>query len=87
MTRTVAIRMHQPAIVFLMLVLVMFACSVMVGYSLAANDRRSWAHVICFAAVLTIAFYVILDLEYPRFGLIRIDWMDQVLRDVRQSMR
>jgi hypothetical protein len=41
---------------------------------------------VCFAVVLTIAFLVILDLEYPRVGLIRIDWMDQVLKDVRSDM-
>jgi hypothetical protein len=30
---------------------------------------------------------VILDLEYPRAGLIRIDAVDKVLRDVREGMR
>jgi hypothetical protein len=29
----------------------------------------------------------ILDLEFPRLGLIRIDSFDQVLVDVRQSMK
>jgi len=31
--------------------------------------------------------YVILDLEYPRIGLIRIDKADQVLVDLRNSMK
>jgi len=30
---------------------------------------------------------VILDLEYPRVGLIRLDAADQLLVDVRESMR
>jgi hypothetical protein len=30
--------------------------------------------------------YVILDLEYPRLGLIRVDAFDQVLVNVRDSM-
>jgi len=30
--------------------------------------------------------YVILDMEYPRFGLIRVDAFDQVLIELRQSM-
>ena len=30
--------------------------------------------------------YVILDLEYPRLGLIRVDAADQVLMDLRKSM-
>jgi hypothetical protein len=85
-TRTVAMQTHQPAIIFVMLALVMLACSVLAGYGMGAGAARSWLHVVCFAGVLTIAFYVILDLEYPRLGLIRIDWMDRVLEDVRRSM-
>jgi hypothetical protein len=30
---------------------------------------------------------VILDLEYPRLGLIRVDAADQVLVELRESMR
>jgi hypothetical protein len=31
--------------------------------------------------------YVIIDLEYPRLGLIRVDAADQVLVDLRESMK
>jgi hypothetical protein len=31
--------------------------------------------------------YVILDMEYPRFGLIRVDAADQLLIDVRSNMK
>jgi hypothetical protein len=33
------------------------------------------------------ASYVILDYEYPRFSLIRVDAFDQALVDLRQSMK
>ena len=85
-TRTVALKTHQPAIIFVMLALLMMACSLLAGVGMAARQTHSWLHVACFAAVLTIAFYVILDLEYPRIGVIRIDWMDQLFRDVRAGM-
>lgn len=85
-TRTAAFRMHQPVVIFVMLALLMLACSLLAGVGMAANPTRSWLHVVCFAAVLTITFYVILDLEYPRFGLIRIDWMDHLLVALRASM-
>lgn len=83
-TRTVAAQTHQPAMIFVMLAIAMLACSLLAGVGMGAS--RSWLHVVCFAAVLTIAFYVVLDLEYPRVGLIRIDWMDRVLVDVRNGM-
>jgi hypothetical protein len=31
--------------------------------------------------------YVIIDLEYPRFGLIRVDAADQMLMELREAMR
>jgi len=46
----------------------------------------SWFHMIGFALVVAFAVYVILDLEYPRLGLIRVDAFDQALIDLRQSM-
>src|SRR5262245_32140717 len=85
-TRTVAIRTHTPEIIFGMLAITMLASALLAGMDMSRSGL-SWPHVVAFAAVLTIAFYVILDLEYPRVGFIRIDWMDRVLADVRSSMR
>jgi hypothetical protein len=36
---------------------------------------------------IAVAVFVILDIEYPRAGLIRVDTFDQVLVELRQSMR
>ena len=44
-------------------------------------------HMLVFAAILAITVYVILDLEYPRLGFIRIDAADQLLTEVRQGMK
>jgi hypothetical protein len=38
------------------------------------------------AAILSFTFYVILDFEYPRLGIIRIDDFDQLIVDVRATM-
>ena len=35
---------------------------------------------------IALTVYVILDLEYPRLGLIRVDAVDQVLIELRESM-
>ena len=43
--------------------------------------------MIGFAAATAIAVYVIVDLEYPRLGLVRIDTFDQALVDVRATMK
>jgi hypothetical protein len=86
-SRQAATRMHQPPIVFAMLILVALCGAVLAGHSLATGRARSWMHTLAFAAVTAITLYVILDLEYPRFGLIRIDAADQLLLEVRASMK
>jgi hypothetical protein len=86
-TRTVALRTHPPQIIFAMLGLVALACSLLAGYAMAGTKRRSVVHSLGFAVILTLTVYVILDLEFPRVGLIRIDAADQILADVRQSMK
>lgn len=85
--RTVAIQTHPPAVVFAMLGFLAIACSLLAGYGMAGAPSRSVLHVLGFAAILTVTVYVILDYEFPRHGLIRLDAADQLLVDVRQSMR
>jgi hypothetical protein len=42
--------------------------------------------MVAFSAILSLTVYVIVDLEYPRLGLIRVDAADQILIDLRKSM-
>ena len=86
-TRTAALRMHPPATVFGILGVISLACALFAGYEMGGSAASSRLHVIGFAVILTFTVYVILDFEFPRFGLIRIDQVDQVLADVRASMK
>ena len=47
-----------------------------------AAGMMVWA----FALVISATAYVILDIEYPRLGFIRVDAADELLRDVRRQM-
>jgi hypothetical protein len=86
-TRTVALDLHAPTPVFLMLGFLVLACAVLAGHGMVAAGRRRWLHELGFAAVLTFAVFVIFDYEFPRTGLIRLDTADQLLVDVRNGMR
>jgi hypothetical protein len=86
-TRTMAMQMHPPTIVFVMLFGLAFASALIAGYGMARSKSRKWLHVIVFCAVLAAAVYVILDLEFPRLGLIRVDDFDQSLVDLRAQMK
>lgn len=84
-TRTAATQMHPPHAIYGMLFVLAMLSALFAGSAMAANRPRSWLHEVGFAFVLSASVYLILDLEYPRFGLIRIDTMDQLLVDVRAS--
>ncbi len=86
-TRSVASITHPPSIIFAMLLLFTLAGSVLAGFGMAGNKTRNWTHMLAFAATLSFAIYVTLDLEFPRLGLIRLNDYDQVLVDVRASMK
>lgn len=86
-TRTVALQTHPPLVVFVMLGFLALASALLAGFGMAGAKSRSLLHVVGFAAILTITVYVILDYEFPRVGLIRVDAADRVLVDVRESMK
>ncbi len=85
-TRTLAAWMHPPQIVFIMLVSLALAAALLAGYGMASAKSRSLMHMLGFAATLAVATYVILDIEYPRQGLIQVNAFDQALVDLRKSM-
>ena len=74
-------------VVFLLLVAMSLICALLVGYATSLNTARSWLHMVTFAAVISLTVYVIVDLEFPRVGLIRVDVADEMLLQVRESMR
>jgi hypothetical protein len=84
--RTAATRIHPPVGVYVILALLALVGSVFAGYGLAAQTKRPWLHALGFATVMTAAIFITLDLEYPRFGFLRIDTMDQVLVELRHTM-
>jgi len=85
-TRLAMTTMHPPPVVFMMLGGTCLLCALVVGYGMPRSKSRHPLHVLAFATMLTAVVYVILNLEYPRLGLIRIDAADQILVDQRRSM-
>jgi hypothetical protein len=86
-TRATATRNHPPAIIFLLLGGLSLLAALLVGYATSANKQRSWFHTLIFSAMLSLTVYVIVDIEFPRAGLIRVDAADQALIELRKSMQ
>jgi hypothetical protein len=85
--RVVATRMHPPLIIYVMLTGLALAAALLAGYQTAAEEEHDRMHRVGFATIMAFTVYVILDLEYPRLGFIRIDAVDTLLVDVRAGMR
>jgi hypothetical protein len=86
-TRTAVMYMHSPGIIFAMLFLLALACAFLAGLGMSRAKSRLWIHIIGFAAVASLTVYVILEIEYPRLGVIRVDAADKVLVDLRETMK
>jgi hypothetical protein len=86
-TRKMATITHPPSIIFVVLGLLSLVCAALVGYDTSENASRSWLHSVIFAAVVSLTVYVIVDVEYPRLGLIRVDSADAAIFALLESMR
>jgi hypothetical protein len=86
-TRVSSTQLHPPVVLFVMLFGLALGGSLLAGYGMASSEGRSWIHMLGFALAMAAAVYVILDVEYPRLGLIRVDAFDQTLVELRESMK
>jgi hypothetical protein len=86
-TRTMAARVHPPVVVYYLLFLLGLGCALLAGHAMAGVTSWSWLHAVAFAAIVAAAVYVILEIEYPRLGLIHLGEFDQVLVELRDSMK
>lgn len=85
-TRLMAAQTHPPRIIFHLLFAMGLLCAGVAGHGMAGSRRRYWLHSLAFCLTTSIAIFVILDIEYPRSGIIRLDAYDQVLVELRRSM-
>jgi hypothetical protein len=85
-TRTMALQQHPPRIIYVLLFALGLICSVLAGYRMSTGQHRSWLHILGFTVITVTVVYVMLDAEYPRAGLIRLESADQALLEVRAHM-
>lgn len=83
-TRTMAAEMHPPGVILATLSMLALASALLAGISMGSRPRHK-THMLSFAGLFAVAIFVIVDLEYPRLGLIRVDEFDRALIELRQS--
>jgi hypothetical protein len=85
-TRTTAARSHPPNVIFGLLFGLALVSALLAGRAMATDGKRPLLHAVLYSFAMAGAVFVILDMEFPRFGFIRLDRFDYVLVDVRNSM-
>jgi hypothetical protein len=80
-------QLHPPLVIYLLLGLSAMAAALFGGYSIASGTTRDWFHVVGVAATISLAMWVILELEFPRNGLVRISRIDSALVQLRATMK
>ncbi len=85
--RLQATRNRPPIIVYILLFTLALASAFLVGQSMSANERRPLFYMVIFCVTISGITYIILDLEFPRFGLIKINLGDQVLVETLENMK
>lgn len=86
-TRTMASVMHAPEIILVLLMVLSFLGAMLAGYMLSAQADRNYFHMILFALAISSTIYVVMDLEYPRAGLITLNSLDQAILNLQQMMK
>lgn len=86
-TRTVAIHTHPPLPVFVMLFTLALTCAGLTGYRAGTAEDPGHFYNVIQAAITACVLYLILDIEYPRYGLIRLDTANNVLVELIKIMR
>jgi hypothetical protein len=84
-TRSVATENHPPLSIYMLLAVLSMMGSLLIGYEMSSDKDKKWLHMIVFSGVMTIAVYVIIDLEFPRMGLLQVQSADHILMDLRKS--
>lgn len=85
-TRTMTLFVHPPLVVFAMLFALACISAAAAGRSTGAAATRDRFQILVFSAVITTVFYVIIDLEYPRRGYIKVAEFDRALQQVLKSV-
>jgi len=84
--KAITVQTHLPALVFYFLLAAALLSGLVAGFGMA-RGHRNWLSILAYAAIVTLTMYVMVDMEYPRSGLIRIGAADLALRTLRDSMQ
>lgn len=85
--RTLAVRTHITSPAFLFMLGLAVVGALLVGLTTAQGEGRNWPYRLLFALVVSASIHVVVDLEYPRTGIVSTQEADSLLLELRDTMR
>lgn len=85
-TRLAITKVHPPLAIFELLIGLGILSAFLAGYSTAKTKFRNSIHILSYILITAFTLYLIIDLEVPRVGLIRVDAFDKILTDVKENL-
>lgn len=82
-----ALQTRLPTLIVSLLIGTAVLSGLLAGYAMAKRFDRSWFHATVYAGLLALTVYTVLDLDRPRFGVIRIDAAYRSLIELRQAIK
>ncbi|MDD3266994.1 MAG: hypothetical protein PHC75_07450 [Burkholderiales bacterium] len=84
--RQAALLNHPPLVIYILLVILGLFGALLVGYALPVSKKRNLLYMITYAFTISILITIIIDMEMPRSGFVRVDSADQLLIDLGNGM-
>ncbi len=78
--------MHPPSAIVSFLFILTLIGALLAGYVMGIETRRDWFLAVLYAVLMSYSFAIILDLDYPRVGMINLDQSEQTLLVIRRGM-
>jgi cytochrome b561 len=78
--------MRPPTAIVSFLFILTLIGALLAGYVMGIETSRDWFLAVLYAVLMSFSFAIILDLDYPRIGLINLDQSEQTLLAIRRAM-
>jgi hypothetical protein len=75
-----------PAVILFMLIILIQTSAFLVGYS-QKSKKRNLVMNYGFAVMISLAFYLVLELDRPRRGIINLDPIEQKMADLQNQLK
>jgi hypothetical protein len=85
-TREMALRKHPPRIVYVILGGLALVSSLLAGHAMAGRRQQSMLHLVAYPLIIAVVVNLVINLEHPRLGLVRINAFDIAIEDLRRQM-